>query len=164
MERTPSLRRAIIGLTLLIAATVASYLALQSASDGRSSSAGEEVSSVLVRYSELGGWTGELVKLTVREDGTGSASLESVVNTKKGSSAPIDLSPTELRSIVTSMEDTPLKKTGRDLVKATCMDCNEYTIHYKGSSLKAWRINSIFRAAIKELRGVAKDALKKRPA
>jgi hypothetical protein len=160
MDKTPSLTRALVGLTLLIAVIAGGYLALKWGSDNENENAAQrDEPSVLVKYEEIGGWTGEETRMTLLTDGTGSVSWEKPHIKGKHAEAEVTLADRELHSLTAALDATPLGKR-RIRPNAVCYDCNEYTIEYRGASVKIWLPNKRFRPAIRILDEISEDALR----
>ena len=131
MDQTPSLRRALLGLALVIAAIVGGYLVLNTASDDASKSGaspdgdGSE-SQETVRFLRSGGWTGAHTTLVVAGDGTGTLRGSEI----EKENIAIDIGEARGSELFRQLDDAWPQKTIS--FPSNCMDCYQYDVAYKG--------------------------------
>jgi hypothetical protein len=149
VDKTPSLTKALVGLTLLIAAIVGGYLALKSASDTeRANDAGG--TSGVIRYTRSGGFTGEATTLVLQSDGTGHVTKE------KGPKKSVALSEKEMRALEEALDDAGLPRIGMANNPGGCADCYQYDITYEGARVVVFPpVPDDFRPALRALNRAA---------
>jgi hypothetical protein len=160
MDKTPSLTRALVGLTLLIAVIAGGYLALKWGSDNENERDRIEEPQVLVRFEGIQSWEGRVAKLTLLTDGTGTVSFRNESRPNSTRSADLALTDKEVRSVVETLEATPLAKKGIIWSDSGCFDCNEYRIEYNGSTAIGTALTKKLQPAVRLFDKISKDALR----
>jgi hypothetical protein len=128
MDKTPSLTRALIGLTLLIAAIVGGYLALKAASDSeRQKEVEEDTSSI--RFVRSGGIAGRTAVLVLDESGSGRVTEDAGTGTK---TKRVDLTARDRTRLATAFEAAGWPDDEELYPPGGCADCYQYDITYSG--------------------------------
>lgn len=129
MDQTPSLRRALVGLALVIVAIVGGYLLLKTASDDAGKdgigTADTGPPQVYVRFVRSRGWTGSTNTLVLRGDGTGTLRGNDVEK-----ESAINIGEARRVEIFRQLDDAwpKMAKT----FNSNCSDCYQYDVAYKG--------------------------------
>ena len=127
MDKTPSLTRALIGLTLLIAAIVGGYLALRAGSDSERRKEARERGTA-IRFVRSGGWGGTAT-LVIDDEGSGRITEE---NGAGKTANPVDLKARDETRIVTAFSETSWPEKSKFYSTGGCADCYLYNITYGG--------------------------------
>ncbi|HYN36129.1 MAG TPA: hypothetical protein VEV82_04050 [Actinomycetota bacterium] len=130
MDQTPSLRRALIGLALVITAIVGGYLLLKSASDDAVNDAPDTADTssapATVRFVRSGGWTGSVNTLELMRDGTGTLRGNDVEKKR----IIINIGRARGVELFRQLDDAWPKKV--KTFDQNCADCYLYDVAYKG--------------------------------
>lgn len=132
MDQTPSLRRALIGLALVIAAIVGGYLVLKTASDDAVNDAPDTADTssppATVRFVRSGGFTGSVNTLELMRDGTGTLRGDDVEKKR------IIVNIGRPRGVeIFRQLDEVWPPTNRFIDEsAGCADCPQYEITFNG--------------------------------
>ena len=153
MDQTPSLRRALVGLALVIAAIAGGYLLLKSASDraGDDGTGGGGGPNEVVRFVRSGGFVGETHRLVLHESGRGTLHGQNI--DKPGVS--IDIGKRRLDGLVEQLDEVWPEE--RDTINDpnACADCYQYDITYDGVRVTLFGIvPDRFKKPIQELSGI----------
>jgi hypothetical protein len=133
MDKTPSLTRALVGLTLLIAAIAGGYLALKSASDNENEQSRAGGGDVL--FVRSGGVAGERVRLSLQEDGT-------VRWARAGSDGATNAREDVVRNVdpIFNALDAAGWPDQEEIYPPTpgCADCYQYDITFRGTHVRVF--------------------------
>ena len=125
------MRRALIGLGLLIVAIVGGYLWLRSLSENAGPGESQDGGGVVVRFVRSGGFAGTVDRLVLRSDGSGA-----VTGDFDGSPAPVELRRSSLDRLLRQL-DAAWPASGRPINSPSnaCADCYLYEVTYAGISV-----------------------------
>ena len=131
MDKTPSLTRALVGLTLLIAAIAGGYLALKWGSDKEnedgSGGTGDEI-----RFVRSGGFTGQTTTVVLQEDGR--VRLETPEPGREAAGA--EVAPRRIDRIFAAIEESDWPDREELYPPTGCADCYQYDITYRGTHVR----------------------------
>jgi hypothetical protein len=134
MDKTPSLSRAVIGLTLLIAATAAGYLALRWGSNNENESGlgqrGDEI-----RFVRSGGFAGQTTAVLMEKDGTVRLLDTSEPGQKTG---PVDVAPRNVDRVFGAIQQSDWPDQEEIYPPGGCADCYRYDITYQGTHVRVF--------------------------
>ena len=128
-DQTPSVRRALVGLGLLIVAIVGGYLWLRSLSENADPES-DNGDGVVVRFVRSGGFAGTVDRLVLRSDGSGV-----VAGDFKGSPERVVLSGSSLDVLLRQLDAVWPASGGPIGEPDGCSDCYQYEVTYAGVSV-----------------------------
>jgi hypothetical protein len=129
----PSLRRSLIGLTLLVLTIAGGFFALNRASR---SSLPEGSEGVLLRYTRSGGLAGETATLEVRDDGRATATFDRGTEVKERSFEVSEAERTDLEEI---FQEAPWPEVSQSFpFPEGSADIFQYDVNYRGVAVKSY--------------------------
>lgn len=128
-DQTPSVRRALVGLGLLIVAIVGGYLWLRSLSENAAPES-DNGDGVVVRFVRSGGFAGTVDRLVLRSDGSGV-----VAGDFQGSPERVELRRSSLARLLRQLDAVWPASGGEIGASNGCADCYLYEVTYAGTSV-----------------------------